>query len=125
MSDKIKIRDVEGGIDGEKLKGCYFVPAEDGSGTFDFYDKKIGDHNKPLKTGITSGTKFEFILPDHGDLPWQIDVKSITDEKAHGEWFAGLQKIRDQVSDDEGSGTFQAQAGGAMVPEDTAYSATA
>ena len=124
MSDKIKIRDIEGGIDGDKLKGCYFRPAEDGSGTFDFYDKNVADANKPLKTGITSGTHFEFILPDHGDVPWQIDVKSITDKKAHGEWFFGMQKIKDGVADDEASGTFQAQAGGAGVPED-AYSATA
>lgn len=124
MSDEIKIKDVEGGINGDKLKGCYFLPAEDGSDTFDFYDKKKGDGDKPLKTGIKSGSTFEFILPDHGDLPWQIKVQSITHKKAHGDWSAGLQKIRPGVSDDEGSGTFQAQAGGALVEEATS-SATA
>lgn len=121
MSDQIKIRHVEGGANGDKLKGCYFVPTGD---TFDFYDKKIGNIDEPLKTGITAGSRFQFELPDHPDLPWEIYVESITDERAHGEWFAGLQKIGG-IENDQGSGTFQAQAGGAVAPEDAASSATA
>lgn len=121
MSDKIKIKHVEGGIDGDKLKGCYFVPT--GDSTFAFYDKNVGV-DEPLKTGITSESSFEFVLPDHPDLPWRIYVKSIDDEQADGKWFAGLQKIPG-AGDDQGSGTFQAQAGGALVLEDAASAATA
>ena len=122
MSDKIKISHVEGGPNGDKLKGCYFVPT--GDGKFDFYDKKIGNIDEPLKTGITADSSFEFELWDHPDLPWKIYVESIDDKEAHGEWFAGLQKIGG-IENDQGSGTFQAQAGGATVVEGSASSATA
>ena len=122
MSDKIKIKHVKGGIDGDKLKGCYFVPA--GDGTFDFHEKN--DESKldgRVHTGIKKGSVFQFHLPDDENL-WQIDVKEINDKKAHGKWFVGLQKIK-SPADEEGSGTFQAQAGGATVVEDCASSATA
>ena len=122
MSDKIKIRHVHGGSKGDKLKDCYFVPAADG--TYDFYDKDNDNPNNPLHTGITHGSVFQFTLMDAPGLPWALDVKSISDERAHGEWYAGMQPLSNPA-EDEGSGTFQAQAGGATVPEDAASSATA
>jgi len=124
MSDKIKIRHITGGSTGDKLEGCYFVPT--GDGTYAFYDKKEGNKDEPLKTGITAESSFEFELPDHPDLPWKIYVESISHKHADGEWFAGLQKISPPgTGDDAGSGTFQAQAGGSIAPEDAAASATA
>lgn len=122
MSDKIKIRHVHGGTTGNKLKDCYFVPA--GDGTYEFYDKDNDNPNNPLQTGIRDGSIFQFSLMDYPDLPWQLDVKSITEERAHGEWFAGMQSLS-SPAEEEGSGTFQAQAGGATVPEDASSSATA
>ena len=123
MDDKIRIRHIDhlgGKINGDKLKDCYFSAA--GDDTYDFYDKDNPNH--PLKTGITKGSVFQFHFHDNPDLPWEIEVKSITPTKAHGHWFTGLLKII-SPADDEGSGTFQAQAGGAMVPEESASSATA
>ena len=121
MSDKIKIKKVEGGGAGFMLEGCYFIPNEEG--TYNFYDKDPNPNN-PLATGVKNGSTFAFNLMEDSNVPWAIHILIIGEEiVSHGEWASGKSPVSKAF--DESSGSFQAQAGGTPDPEEAAASANA
>lgn len=122
MADRIKIDHVTGGSDGANLKDCYFVPAGTTPPTYDFYDKDNDNPNNPLETGVRRGTTFTFRLAEDPGLPWRMVVRTISDSEASGEWATGS---RVDTGLEEGSGHFQAQAGGGTDPDEAASSARA
>jgi len=110
--DAIKMKNVTGGSDKDKLKHCYFVPDEPG-GPYTFYDKDCN----VLASNLTSGDDFGFSHDSISD--WSVTNFLIDDTNASGDW-SNPNNI--SITDTQ-DGTFQAQSGGGI--EETATAAKA
>lgn len=108
-SNQIEIKTVSGGVDKDKLKHCYFVPAAT-SGQYDLYSK----HCNLLASGLTSGTGFTFT---HDSITWTVTDFVISDTAASGNW-----SNPDELTTDQ-NGTFQAESGGGAGEGEGAASA--
>lgn len=123
-SERIKIDTVFGDKDKDDLKNCFFFETST-PGVFNFY-KKDGSF-PPLASGITSGSSFTFQHDGHnwriGDLLNPNDF-IISNRFAAGTWRNDDQGVPPSEVDGE-SGTFTAQAGTTIDPEEAAVSANA
>ena len=104
MSDKIKIDNVHGDPDKDELKHCYFLPAGV-TGQYDFYDT----NNNELASALTTGNNFSFPLDD---AIWTITNFVISPSAASGDWSNDNDPANAQ------GGTFQAQAGSGVDPDE-------
>ena len=112
MSDKIKINSVTGDKDKDDLKNCYFQ-SNGVTGQYNFYDT----NNNLITTNpvnLTTGTSFSFTLDGHD---WTVSSFVISDTAANGNWS------NNDNPDAAQDGTFQAQAGGGVDPEEQASAA--
>ena len=132
-SNKIKFKTVDGDPDKEDLKKCYFYPAAT-SGQYDLY-AKVNGVDTLLASGISSGGSCSFTLDT---FSWNIPNPS---DSAHPLAFSGTGTTATASgswsnndnpppptgsvgSDGNGeSGTFQAQAGQTIDPEEEVASA--
>jgi hypothetical protein len=108
----IRINDVKGNADKDKLKDCYFYPTTT-DGVYLFCSK----HDETLATGVRNDGEFSF---HHDKFDWKIpnpkpgsEPFHISDGHARGSWHNNAP----QFAQEEG-GTFTAQATGGGVPED-------
>lgn len=110
---KITIDKIHGGKIGDDLKGCYFQKADPPSDTYNFFSK----NNRPLLSGITPDSTFEFILHQQ---TWKLTVGHIHPDDTRGTW-------KDLTGRDggENDGTYQAQSGDIAVAEKSASYAKA
>jgi hypothetical protein len=132
--EKVKIKSVTGDKDNEVLKDCYFHLNSDGT-----YDFCLENLSTPLATGISSGSAFTFPL---GTFSWVIPnptdpahplkfTVSGTNTTATGSYLNNDRKkvsIRGKKPSDGDdvtgeSGTFTAQSGSTISPEEEAASA--
>ena len=132
-SYKIKFKTVDGDPDKEDLKKCYFYPTAT-AGVYDLY-AKVNGVDTLLASGISSGGSCSFTMdnftwnipnPATGSQALQITGSGAT-ATAGGSWHNDDNPPRPTGSlggDGNGeSGTFQAQAGQTIDPEEEAASA--
>ena len=118
MSKKIPINTItpqpaDPNSDGYDLTGYFFKAEESG---LNMYAPATGNQQPQLvKENITLGTSFPVAIPAHGNNPaitMNVTVNSYA-LTVSGSWTdAG------GIEGDEGSGTFQAQAGGGTASDD-------
>ncbi|HEX7331413.1 MAG TPA: hypothetical protein VF290_07930 [Pyrinomonadaceae bacterium] len=132
-ANKIKFKTVDGDPDKEDLKKCYFYPTAT-TGVYDLY-AKVNGVDTLLASGISSGGSFSFTLdtfswnipdPNNSTNPLVISGSGST-ATASGSWHNNDNPPppTGSVGDDGNgeSGTFQAQAGTTIDPEEEAASA--